>query len=57
MASDNQLLLCVLCIFISPLAVALHMGVNNAQFWINLVLYLLTYILGVIHGLYLILTS
>merc|ERR1712137_1037785 len=56
MATTNQIVLCIVAIFISPLAIALHMGIKNWHFWINIVLYLCTWILGVLHGIYVILT-
>lgn len=50
-----KILLVIIAIFISPLAVALHEGITT-HFWINLILWLLTWIGGVIHGLWRILS-
>jgi uncharacterized membrane protein YqaE (UPF0057 family) len=56
MTMDNKTVQIILAIFIPPLAVYLKDGskiTNN--FWINLVLWVLTWIGGVIHALYLVL--
>ena len=45
----------LLCIFIPPLGVFLQVGLGFA-FWLNLILTLLGYIPGVIHGIYVIAT-
>jgi uncharacterized membrane protein YqaE (UPF0057 family) len=53
---DNKTLLIILSIFIPPAAVYMKDGnkVTN-NFWINLVLWLFTWVGGVIHALYLVL--
>jgi uncharacterized membrane protein YqaE (UPF0057 family) len=49
--TDDMLIIkVILCFFISPLAVFLHVGIGT-QFWINLILYLLLIVPGMIHGL------
>ncbi len=53
---DNKVLKIILAIFLPPVAVYMHEGntiTNN--FWINLVLWLLTGIGGILHGLYIVL--
>jgi len=50
----SNLVLSIICIFISPLAVFLKRGATN-DFWINLILYLISFTcLGTIHGLWVI---
>lgn len=57
-ASETEtLLLVILCFFLSPLAVYLHQGSWNTKCWINLILYLLFILPGLIHGLYVILVD
>lgn len=43
----------ILAIFISPITAFLQVGIST-HFWINLVLYLFTWIGGVIHALWLV---
>jgi uncharacterized membrane protein YqaE (UPF0057 family) len=52
---DNKVVQIILAIVIPPLAVYLKEGKIGTSFWINLVLWLLTWIGGVIHGLYVVL--
>jgi ubiquitin C len=47
---DLDVLTIILLIFVSPVAVYLHENELNLTFWINLVLWLFTWIGGVIHG-------
>lgn len=47
----NNVLLIIITILLPPLGVFLQVGLSST-FWINLVLTLLGYIPGVIHGLY-----
>ena len=51
----STLLLVIIAILLPPLAVFLHQGEINKNFWINLLLTLLFYIPGLIHALILIL--
>ena len=53
---DNKVVLIILAIFIPPAAVYMKDGnkITNS-FWINLVLWILTWIGGVIHALYVVL--
>jgi uncharacterized membrane protein YqaE (UPF0057 family) len=53
----NTLLLVILCFILSPLAVFLHQGSWNTNCWINLILYILFILPGLIHGLYVILVA
>jgi uncharacterized membrane protein YqaE (UPF0057 family) len=46
----NKLLLVILCILLPPLAVGLQVGLTM-HFWISIVLTLLGWLPGVIHGL------
>ncbi len=51
----GNLLLSVICLFVSPLAVYLKRGIGN-DFWINLILYVIgVWCLGTIHGFWVIL--
>lgn len=53
---DNKVVQIILAIVIPPLAVYLKEGSKiTTAFWINLVLWLLTWIGGVLHGLYVVL--
>jgi uncharacterized membrane protein YqaE (UPF0057 family) len=52
---DNKVVQIILAIVIPPLAVYLKEGKIGTNFWINLVLWLLTWIGGIIHGLYVVL--
>lgn len=49
-----KVLLVIVTILLPPLGVFLHSGITN-DFWINLVLTLLGYIPGIIHGLWVLL--
>jgi uncharacterized membrane protein YqaE (UPF0057 family) len=49
------LILVIICLFIPPLAVYLHEGSWNSTCWINLLLTLLFFLPGMIHGLIVIL--
>jgi uncharacterized membrane protein YqaE (UPF0057 family) len=50
----SNLVLAIICICLPPLAVFLKKGLEQ-EFWINLILSILgVYILGLIHGLYVI---
>ena len=49
----NAIVLAIICLLLPPLAVFLHSGLNR-DFWINLVLTLLGFIPGLLHGLYVI---
>ncbi len=51
-----DILLIILCIFISPLAVFFKVGISK-HFWINLILWILIVLPGIIHGLWVILTK
>ena len=46
----------ILAIFLPPLAAALQVGITT-HFWINLILWILGWIPGVIHALWLIFTN
>jgi uncharacterized membrane protein YqaE (UPF0057 family) len=50
-ASENTLLMALLCIFLPPLAVYLHEGEINTRFWISLILTLLFWLPGIIYAL------
>jgi uncharacterized membrane protein YqaE (UPF0057 family) len=50
-ASENTLLMALLCIFLPPLAVYLHEGEINTRFWISLILTLLLWLPGIIYAL------
>ncbi|NTW34106.1 MAG: YqaE/Pmp3 family membrane protein [Bacteroidetes bacterium] len=50
----DQLLLCIIAIFIPPLAVFLNNGIGS-EFWIDLILTLCFFVPGLIYALYLIL--
>jgi uncharacterized membrane protein YqaE (UPF0057 family) len=50
-ASDNTVLLAILCILLPPLAVYLHQGEINNKFWISLILTLLFWLPGIIYAL------
>ncbi len=53
----SNLLLIIVCVFVSPLAVYLKRGIGN-DFWINLILYIVgAGCLGAIHGLWVILRN
>jgi uncharacterized membrane protein YqaE (UPF0057 family) len=53
---DNKTVLIILAIVIPPVAVYMKEGKQlTTTFWINLVLWLLTWIGGIIHGLYVVL--
>ncbi|NJO03916.1 MAG: YqaE/Pmp3 family membrane protein [Bacteroidia bacterium] len=45
-----SLLMIILTFFIPPVAVAMKHGVGSSTFWINLVLTLLAWLPGMIHG-------
>ncbi|MDF1810128.1 MAG: YqaE/Pmp3 family membrane protein [Phycisphaerales bacterium] len=47
---DNKLIMILLAIFVPPVAVGLKVGFT-AHFWINLLLWFVTWIGGIIHGL------
>ncbi len=49
------LILVIICLFIPPLAVYLHQGSWNETCWINLLLTILFFLPGLIHGLIVIL--
>jgi len=49
-ASDNMILIYILCVLLPPLAVYLHQGEINNKFWISLLLTLLFWIPGVIYA-------
>lgn len=50
----SNLVLSIICIFLSPLAVFFKRGVSN-EFWINLILWLVSLsCLGIVHGLWVI---
>lgn len=53
-AAENTVLMVILAILIPPLAVGLKEGIG-AQFIINLLLWIFTWIGGVIHGLWVVL--
>lgn len=53
-ASSNKLLAAILALFIPPLGVAVHQGINK-QFWISLLLTFLFFLPGLIYSLYVIL--
>ena len=55
-ASTNTILLVILALILPPLAVYLHEGVINGKFWLNLILFLLFFIPGVIHALIVVLS-
>ena len=55
--STNQLLLVILAILLPPLAVYLHEGEINSKFWIDLLLWFLFILPGIIYALYVILTK
>jgi len=46
-----KIVLVILAILIPPVAVALKEGIGT-HFWINLILWILTWIGGIIHGLW-----
>jgi uncharacterized membrane protein YqaE (UPF0057 family) len=50
-ASENTVLMAILCILLPPLAVYLHEGEINTRFWISLLLTILFWIPGVIYAL------
>ncbi len=52
----STILLAIVTILLPPLGVALQVGVGK-HFWINLVLTLLGYIPGLIHGLWITLSG
>jgi len=53
---DNKTVLIILAIILPPLAVFMKDGNKlTTNFWINLVLFLFTWIGGIIHALYLVL--
>lgn len=49
-ASDRDILLIILCIFLPPLAVYLHENDINTPFWIDLILTLLFWLPGIIYA-------
>jgi uncharacterized membrane protein YqaE (UPF0057 family) len=51
-----QLLKLILCIFLPPVAVAMHRGIG-VPFFINIVLTLFGIIPGTIHGMFVVLTQ
>ena len=53
-AAENKLLMVILAILIPPLAVGLKQGIG-VHFIINLLLWLFTWIGGIIHGLWVVL--
>lgn len=56
-ASEETILLVILCFILSPLAVFLHQGTWNTKCWINLLLFVLFIFPGLLHGLYVILVD
>jgi uncharacterized membrane protein YqaE (UPF0057 family) len=52
---ENKLLQIIVAILIPPLAVYLHEGKITKNFWIDLLLWLLTFLGGIIFALYIIL--
>jgi uncharacterized membrane protein YqaE (UPF0057 family) len=53
---DNQIIMIILAIFLPPVAVALKVGATG-HLWINLLLWILTWVGGIIHGLYVVLSK
>lgn len=49
----NKILLIILTILLPPLGVALKVGLST-HFWINIILTLLGYIPGLVHGLWIV---
>lgn len=52
--TQTDLLMMILAILVPPLAVFIKVGASN-HFWINLILTLLGYVPGILHGLYVVL--
>jgi uncharacterized membrane protein YqaE (UPF0057 family) len=52
---DNKALQVIAAIFISPLAVYMKNRKIDGAFWLNLVLYFLGWVPGVLHALYVVL--
>ncbi|KAK5575757.1 hypothetical protein RB653_006891 [Dictyostelium firmibasis] len=55
MGACGTILLLILCIFLSPLAVLIKKGCSSA-FWLNVILFILGIIPGIIHGFFVILS-
>ena len=48
----------IICaILLPPVAVFLHVGLNNMHFWLNIILTLLGYFPGLIHAFYVLMTQ
>lgn len=52
---DNKILQIIVCFFIPPLAVYMKTQKIDNTFWLNLVLTILGFLPGFLHGLYVIL--
>jgi uncharacterized membrane protein YqaE (UPF0057 family) len=53
---DNKVIMIILAILIPPVAVGVKVGATG-HLWINLLLWIFTWIGGVIHGLYVVMTK
>ncbi len=55
-AAENKVLMIILGILLPPIAVGLKVGFT-AHFWINLLLWIFTWVGGIIHGLWVVMTK
>mmetsp|Transcript_4755 Transcript_4755/g.11237 ORF Transcript_4755/g.11237 Transcript_4755/m.11237 type:complete len:83 (-) Transcript_4755:204-452(-) len=55
--SHSKLCKIIVAIFVPPLAVVMHKGTLDTDFWLNLLLTLLIFLPGMIHALWIIMTK